>query len=194
MRRSLAERILADLLTALAFAAGKQRGDWVRAALAESAAEPDGRARLSWLLGIFGMALGDLISRILMPWRASPGEAPPAGFAAFLSAGVLILPFWFIEAVSMNQSGAPLLYAPIAFMLADPGRARLFHALAPPLVIGSLALAAWVNLGVVLRGRHLGGLMFEVSLAWRLLNLGIIGVVACLSGLLFNHLGDAFGH
>lgn len=192
MKPGLRERLLTGLLNTVASAAGRRTSEWVRAAMAELSAEPDPRARRAWLGGTLGMALGDLAGRTLLPWRDAGGEPPPAGFAAVAGGYLLVLPTYFINALLFSLNGAPQLYAPIALLTGDPARAQVFRVVAPALIFGSIALAGWINLGMVLRGRRVGGLNIELRVALRLLNLCILGFAVCLTMLLLNHLGDAF--
>ncbi|MDQ0466831.1 hypothetical protein QO010_004627 [Caulobacter ginsengisoli] len=190
MKPGLLERLLAGLLTE----AGGKHADWVRAALAELSAAPDGRARMDWLWGVLSMAFGELLTRTLLPWRGREGEAPPDGFAALFGIVALVLPFYFVAAALLDQIGVGVFFAPIAYWLAEPGRARLFNAVAPGVILGAIALALWANLGVTFRGgRHIAGLIYEMKLRLRPMNLAVLALGGLLAALLLGHaLGEAF--
>jgi hypothetical protein len=179
---------LQRILAALARETGGKRGDWVRAALAELQAAPDGRARTEWLMGVISMAFGDLLARTLLPWRVREGEPRPDGFAAMFGLFALLLPFYFVSASLLNEVGVPLFFAPIAYWLADPERARMFNLAAPVVILGTIGLALWANLGVTFGGsRHLTGLIYELKLRLRPMNLAVLALGGLLAALLLGH-------
>lgn len=186
-------RPLERLIAALLAEAGG-RTEWIRAALAELQAAPDGRARMDWLLGVMSMTFSELLTRTLLPWRVRSGEAPPDAFAAMLGLGALVLPFYLVAASLLNQVGVGLFFAPIAYWLGDPERARIFNLVAPFVILGTLGLALWANIGVTFGGsRHLTGLIYELKLRLRPMNLAVLALAGLLALLLLGHaLGEAF--
>lgn len=185
---------LQRILAALARESGGRRGEWVRAALAELQAAPDGRARTEWLMGVISMAFGELLTRTLLPWRIREGEPRPDGFAAMFGLVALLIPFYLVAASLLNQVGVGLFFAPIAYWLGDPERARAFNLVAPVVVLGTLALALWANLGVTFGGsRRLTGLIYELKLRLRPMNLAVLALGGLLAALLLGHAaGEAF--
>lgn len=157
-RPSLLERWLGADLGSVS----PRRRDWLRAALAELSAVPDGQ-QISWWFGIAAIAVGDLLEQSFLPWRREAGARPPAGFAALTSLVLLAVPLGLIAmSAAAGRLWLPALAAAIVSALA-------------------ILLALWVNLAAVLRAQPLGGLIYAVSLRALPLNLLALGLAVAIA-------------
>jgi hypothetical protein len=150
------------LLTAGSVNMSSARREWVRAAIAEIQALPEGESALRWSFGAASMIVRDLGEQALLPWRREKGRSPPARFIAAASFLLLLPPAFGI-------------------LVAAPQAGWLIAALA------AASLSAWMNVGAVVQSMPLSGLLYVVSLRLRPLNLLLLASAGGIAAMLISH-------
>ncbi|MBU6299430.1 MAG: hypothetical protein KGJ79_03995 [Alphaproteobacteria bacterium] len=160
---------------------------WTRAARAEFEAAEADEAGLNWALGVLTMSFTNLIERLLLPWSRQKDETPAFSAAAVVGLLVAAPTLYFLLALSIKSAGSQVLIAPLEPYLA----ASWFRTISPFFILGSLALAAWINLGVMSSlavSRDQSGPALLLSLRPRLANLAVLALTGGIAALLTWHL------
>ena len=174
------------LLKSLLAETSRRRRGWAEAALAELPHIGGFWARAGWTLDAVSLIAGDTLERTLMPWINKEGEQPPYGFAARLGF-LAMLPAVFVLALSaLDKHWAATIFAPLAGHLSERTAALTAAIAIPILVLSGLIVALWSNIGVVLKGEHLGGLVYSIGLRLKPWNIAVIVLAAALAKLLIG--------
>jgi hypothetical protein len=167
------------------------RRQWGKAARAElDVAEEDGRG-LNWAVGVLAMSAGMLIAHLLLPWRRAPDEPPPFRAAALVGVALLFAPSWFVGGAILDQMGAPFLFAPFQALADNPHTHWALNNLWPPVLIGAILIALWINAGTSLQiglGRDSYGRAVRLSFRLQALNMAALALGALLLLAIAGHM------